>query len=38
MKAALRHLAYPFLGLSAVWKSVIAPVIVPAEKPYEHAQ
>jgi lysophospholipase L1-like esterase len=22
----------------AVWKSVIAPVIVPAEKPYEHAQ
>lgn len=22
----------------AVWKSVIAPVVVPAEKPYEHAQ
>ena len=22
----------------AVWKSVIAPIIVPAEKPFEHAQ
>jgi hypothetical protein len=22
----------------AVWKSVIVPVVVPAEKPFEHAQ